>query len=154
MFDKQLSLIRKRSQTQPGTAIALPSGEGRRISKVPSIVSVDMTVTGDIEGAGDLQVEGKVVGRIEVANLVIAESGRVEGEIIAKAVAISGSLRGTVRAGAINLTATARIEGDILYDKLAIEAGAQIEGQCRRIYEKQGDKVLPLSTHAPAEAAA
>lgn len=153
MFDKQIALIRKGKQQQSAAPLALPSSEGRRTSKVPSIVSVDMTINGDIGGAGDLQVEGKVVGKVEVSNLVIAESGRVEGEIMAKAVAISGELQGTVRAGAITLTATAKVEGDILYDKLSIEAGAQIEGQCRRIYEKQGDKLLPLSDQRPAEAA-
>ena len=153
MFDKQIAQLRKRSLPQSVATISLSNGEVRRASKVPSIVSVDMTINGDIVGAGDLQVEGKVVGKVEVSNLVIAESGRVEGEIIAKGVAISGELQGTVRAGMITLTETAKVEGDVLYDKLSIEAGAQIEGQCRRIYEKQGDKILPLSDERPAEAA-
>lgn len=152
MFNKQIALLRNRNLSQAAASISLPSSEVRRASKVPSIVSVDLTVNGDVEGVGDLQIEGKVVGRVEVANLVIAESGRVEGEIVAKAVAISGELRGTVRAGSISLTATAKVEGDVLYDKLAIESGAQIEGQCRRIYEKQGDKLLPLSDQSPAQA--
>ena len=153
MFDKQIALIRRNKPPQSSAPLSLPSSEGRRGSKVPSIVSIDMTVNGDIVGAGDLQVEGKVVGKLEVSHLVIAESGRVKGEIVAKAVAISGELQGTVRAGMITLTATAKVEGDVLYDKLSIEAGAQIEGQCRRIYEKQGDKILPLSDQLPAEAA-
>jgi cytoskeletal protein CcmA (bactofilin family) len=102
-------------------------------SNVPSIISADMVIRGDLSGTGDLQIEGKVYGRVDVGHLILAESGLVEGEIAAKAARISGVLVGTMQAGTVTLTSTARVQGDITHDVLAIEAGAQLEGQCRRI---------------------
>ncbi len=103
-----------------------------RGSKVPSIISADMVIRGDLAGAGDLQIEGKVYGRVDVGHLVLAEGGLVEGEIVAKAARISGTLHGTIQAGSVTLAATARVQGDITHDVLAMEAGAQLEGQVRR----------------------
>jgi cytoskeletal protein CcmA (bactofilin family) len=103
-----------------------------RVSNVPSIVSAEMTIHGDLRSAGDLQIEGTVVGEIEVAKLVIAEGGSVSGNIVAKEVRICGALNGSVRSVMVTLTSTARVVGDIHHEILAIEAGGQLEGQSRR----------------------
>ena len=124
---------------------------------MPSIISADMTIRGDLVGTGDLQVEGKVYGRIKVGHLVVAEGGMVEGDIVAKAVGISGTVHGTIRAGSVTLSSTAKMAGDILHDVLSIEAGAQLEGQCKRICgvkgEALGDKLLLPPDDLVAEAA-
>jgi len=114
-----------------------------------------MSVRGDLAGGGDLQIEGKVFGRIKVGHLVVAETGAVEGDIVATAVSISGLVQGSIRAGSVALTATARVHGDILHEVLAIEPGAELEGQCKRMVggvgakaEALGDKLLaPPSDH-------
>lgn len=126
--------------------------ERRGASQVPSIVSAEMTVRGDLTGGGDLQIEGKVYGRIRIGHLVVAEGGMVEGDIVAKAVSVSGSVRGTIRAGTVTLSATAKVAGDILHDVLAIEAGAQLEGQCKRICGTKGDSLADKLLSAPEEA--
>jgi len=118
---------------------------------VPSIISADMTIRGDLTGAGDLQIEGKVYGRIDVGHLVLAEGGVVEGEIVAKAARLSGALTGTIHAGSVTLTATAKVQGDIHHDVLAIEAGAQLEGQCRRMTGGQSGKLLSAPVQRQVE---
>lgn len=122
--------------------------------KAPSIVSADMTIRGDLNGSGDLQIEGKVFGRISVDHLVITESGAVEGEIVAKAVRVSGQLIGTIQAGSVTLTPSARVQGDISHDILAIEAGAQLDGQCKRNSANPPNKLLaaPEKEKVKAEA--
>ena len=111
---------------------------------MPSIISADLTIRGNLSGKGDIQVEGKVFGRIEAGNLVVAEGGEVEGDIVAKAVAVSGAVRGSIKAGTVTLSSTARVQGGVTHDVLAIEAGAQLEGQCKRLPGAQTDKPLPL----------
>ena len=108
---------------------------------MPSIVSADLTIRGNLLGKGDIQIEGKVFGRIEAGNLVVAEGGEVEGDIIAKAVAVSGTVRGSIKAGTVTLSSTARVQGGVLHDVLAIEAGAQLEGECRRLAGALTDKI-------------
>lgn len=121
------------------------------MSKVPSIISRDMSIRGELSGPGDLQIEGKVVGRIEVGHLMIAESGTVEGDIVAKAVGIAGTFKGTIKAGSVKLAATARVQGEILHEVLAIEAGAQVEGHCKRVNlaEDRTDKLLSSNGSEP-----
>jgi cytoskeletal protein CcmA (bactofilin family) len=134
MFQKQISTSQKKSSAPPPPAdLSTSITAERQVSKVPSIISSDMTIRGELSGPGDLQVEGKVIGRIDVGHLMIAESGSVEGDIVAKAVGIAGSFKGTIKAGSVKLSATAKVEGEILHEVLAIEAGAQLEGQCKRI---------------------
>ena len=113
-----------------------------RGSAIPSIISPDLTIRGELSGAGDVQVEGRVIGRIDVSHLVVAPGGVVEGEIVAKAVRISGRLDGSIHASSVTLAATARVTGDVYHEILAIEAGAELEGQIRRITPGGGTQLI------------
>lgn len=146
-------MFHKKSPLPPTSSMASISTESRKASKVPSIISADMTIRGDLVGIGDLQIEGKVFGHIDVGHLVVAEGGLVEGDVVAKAVGISGTFKGSIRANSVTLAATAKVQGDILHDVLAIEAGAQLEGQCKRISATQAGKLLSGPDLAIAEAA-
>jgi cytoskeletal protein CcmA (bactofilin family) len=126
-------MFQKKSQPAPPALSARLPTEPARSGGVPSILSAGMVFRGDMTGTGDVQIDGSVFGKVEVGHLVIAEGGTVEGEIVARAVRISGTLHGTVRAETVSLTATARVQGDVWHDVLEIEAGAQLEGQCKRI---------------------
>jgi cytoskeletal protein CcmA (bactofilin family) len=117
---------------------------------VPSIISADMTIRGDLSGAGDLQIEGKIYGRINVGHVVLAEGALVEGEIIAKAARINGRLHGSIQAGTVTLSATAQVQGDICQDVLVIEAGAQLEGHCSRISTQASSNLFSPPMDKPA----
>ena len=145
-------MLRNRSVPSPVPVPARPADSARplnRQSNVPSIVSAEMTIHGDLQSAGDLQIEGTVVGEIEVAKLVIAEGGSVSGNIVAKDVRICGALNGSVRSVMVTLTSTARVVGDIYHEILAIEAGGQLEGQSRRWVPGAPEPLLAVSP--PAE---
>jgi cytoskeletal protein CcmA (bactofilin family) len=115
--------------TEPQKAIKPLS----RASSVPSIISSEMTIRGDLQSDGDVQIEGTIFGDLNVTKLTIAEGGTVSGNIVAKNVRICGSLNGSVRSDMVTLTATARVVGDIHHELLAIETGGQLEGMSRRL---------------------
>jgi cytoskeletal protein CcmA (bactofilin family) len=112
---------------------AKPAKPMSRASTVPSIISAEMTIRGDLESNGDLQIEGTVIGDLNVTKLTIAEGGSVSGNIVAKNVRICGALTGSVRSEMVTLTATARVVGDVHHELLAIETGGQLEGMSRRL---------------------
>jgi cytoskeletal protein CcmA (bactofilin family) len=91
-----------------------------------------MVVEGNLKTAGDVQVEGRIIGHIEAGRLVVAESGVVVGNVTATTARICGTLNGCVHGGTITLTATAKVTGDVHHDVLAIEAGGLLEGLARR----------------------
>ena len=99
----------------------------------PSILSVDLRVVGDLNGDGELQIDGAVDGNIRAKSLLIGETAHIKGEIIADSLRVHGSGSGHIKARAVVLGATAYVVGDIFHEELAIETGAFLEGHCKRI---------------------
>jgi len=135
-----------RGSTKPTTATTTPApvperrgdrraGDGGADRSVPSIVSADLTVTGDLVSAGEIQIDGRVEGDIKCASLIIGISGAVTGEVSAQTVRMHGSVSGQVIAKSVFLASTARMVGDVTHESLAIEPGAFMEGHCRRMAE-------------------
>lgn len=114
---------------------------------VPSIISADLKIVGDLNSNGDLQIDGAVEGNITSRSLTIGESAVVRGVLVAETVRIYGSVIGEVRANSVILSKTARVEGDIVHQSLTMEAGADLVGKLSRLDAKIG-------TSQPAEPAA
>src|SRR5581483_4180825 len=102
-------------------------------SGVPSIISPDLRVNGDLVCSGDIQVDGWIEGDIQSRNVVVGESATVHGAIQGENVRICGTVNGQIRADNVTLEKSARVTGDILHKSLSIEQGAFLEGMCKRI---------------------
>lgn len=102
-------------------------------SGVPSIISADLKITGNLKSDGDIQVDGYVEGDIDSATLTVGEGAQVKGHISCDAVRICGTIDGAVKAKSVVMAKSARVIGDIVHDSLAIEAGAFIEGNIKRL---------------------
>lgn len=97
-----------------------------------SVLSTDLTITGNLRTTGDIQVEGTVEGDIRAHLLTIGEGATVKGEVVADDVVVNGRIVGRVRGLKVRLTSTARVEGDIIHKTIAIESGAHFEGSVQR----------------------
>jgi cytoskeletal protein CcmA (bactofilin family) len=97
-----------------------------------SFIGADASITGDLTAAGELHIDGKVSGDVRCAALVLGPSGEVRGNIKAEEARLAGLVDGGVEAGSLALDSSARITGDVLYDRLSIDAGAEVEGRFRR----------------------
>ena len=64
--------------------------------------------------------------------LVLGESAKLEGNVVADDVVIRGHLTGSVRALRVTLQSMAHVEGDIYHQSLAMEQGAFFEGRSHR----------------------
>ena len=110
----------------PARGAAKASGEA-------SAISADLKVVGNLESAGDIQVDGSVVGDINSRSLTVGVGAHVEGSITAEKVRICGKLSGQVTAASVSIAATAVMNGDVTYQMLSIEEGASLEGRCRKV---------------------
>ena len=97
-----------------------------------SVISSDLTITGDLKTSGDIVVEGTVEGDIRAHLLTVGEGATIRGEVVADDVVINGRIVGRVRGLKVRLTASARVEGDIIHKTIAIESGAHFEGSVQR----------------------
>ena len=98
-------------------------------SGVPSIISPDLKIVGNLKSNGEIQIEGTIEGDIDVPLLTVGEQGKVDGSTVAETVRISGTVNGRVQAKTVRLDKSAKVTADITYESLAIEAGAYFEGQ-------------------------
>ncbi len=109
------------------------TGVAPKTAFAPSIVSGNLKVTGDMQSNGDIQIDGQVDGDIRTGKLTVGSDATVNGSIRADEVMVSGTVNGSIEAGLVKLYATARVTGDISHESLAIEAGAFIQGLCKRV---------------------
>ena len=113
----------------------ITGAEGARSTKnsVPSIISADLRINGDLVCSGDVQVDGWVEGDIQSRTIVVGEGATVNGGLQAESVRICGVVKGQIKAETVVLEKTAKVTGDVLHKSLAIEQGASLEGMCKRL---------------------
>ncbi len=100
-------------------------------SGVPSIISPDLKIMGNLKSNGEIQIEGTIEGNIDIPLLTVREQGKVDGSIVAETVRISGTDNGRVQAKTVSLDKSAKVTADITHESLAIDAGAYFEGQVK-----------------------
>jgi len=94
-----------------------------------SVFGADIRIKGDVHASADLHIDGKVEGDVSCTSLVQGESGEIVGAVKAESARLSGSVRGTITVRDLVVLRTARIQGDVHYDSLTIEQGAQVDGR-------------------------
>ena len=96
----------------------------------PAIIAQGITVKGDLVGDGDIVVQGRVLGRVDVDSALLVDgTGSVQAEIRAERVTVRGRVEGDVYASErIVLEATAVVEGDLRAPVIGVADGASIAG--------------------------
>jgi cytoskeletal protein CcmA (bactofilin family) len=94
-----------------------------------SVIGADVVIKGDVTASADLHVDGRIEGDIACSALVQGEGSHVEGGIEAETARLAGSVTGSIAARELVILKTARISGDVHYDALTIEQGAEVEGR-------------------------
>ncbi len=118
----------------------MASNPTKKDDGILTLLSASAEIIGDIVSEGEVQVDGSVKGNIQCRKLVIGESGEVSGSLVTEECIIHGKTVGQLSAENLTLTRSANVEGEVLYESLAIETGAIIDGQCRR---KQPAETVP-----------
>ncbi len=105
-------------------------------SKIDTLVGQGVEVTGDIKFQGGLHLDGVIRGNVSTADnaegavLIISDQGRVEGDVYVAYAVINGEVIGNVYASEkLELSAKARISGNVEYNLLEMTSGAEINGQ-------------------------
>ena len=127
---------------------------GAASSAVPSLISADLKVVGNLESVGDLQIDGQVKGDIKSRSVTVGENAHIKGSITADTVRVCGSIDGQVKGNSVVIAKTAKTKGDIVHQTLSIEAGASIEGQIRRLDSEKANGGTKAAAAPPAEASA
>ena len=102
------------------------------VSAVPTIISEDTKVVGNIISAGAIHVDGRVEGDIQCAELVVGIKGSIKGMVKTEKLELYGTLQGKALVDDLFVAKTAKMIGDAAHNSIAIEPGAYIDGSCIR----------------------
>jgi cytoskeletal protein CcmA (bactofilin family) len=94
-----------------------------------SVIGADVTIRGDVSATADLHIDGTIEGDIKCASLVQGEKSSISGGVVAESARLAGKVTGSIMARELVILKTARIEGDVHYDALTIEQGAEVDGR-------------------------
>jgi len=97
-----------------------------------SFIGPEVLISGDLATDAQLHVDGRIDGNVRCHQLVQGEAGIVAGNIHADEARIAGTVEGQVNVRTLFVEATARILGDVTYETLSMDAGAQLEGRLAR----------------------
>ena len=108
------------------------------------------SIKGDIQSDSNIRIDGKVEGTITTkGRLVIGKNGHIEGQVICQDADIEGTLNGKITVDhLLTLKSTAKLTGDVLTNKLAIDPGAVLDGTCNMAKDKASKK---MSTPKPED---
>lgn len=111
-----------------------------------SVIGADVTIRGDVTASTELHVDGSIEGDIQCASLVQGETSTVSGAVTAETARLAGRVVGSITAKDLVILRSARIEGDVQYDALTIEQGAQVDG---RLSHRMPGKAEPAKAGEP-----
>jgi cytoskeletal protein CcmA (bactofilin family) len=120
---------------------------------IKSLIAEGSHISGNIRFTEGLRIDGEVTGDVRANDehaslLVISESAKVVGTVMADHIIINGSVKGPVHAQhMLELQPKARIEGDVQYAALEMHQGALITGQLRPLLEGEEKPTLTLASN-------
>ena len=112
-------------------------------SRIDSWIGSSTSIEGNLYFSGGMRVDGVIRGNVtsqpdHPGTLVVSENARIDGEVHATHIVVSGTIVGPVHATeSLELQAGSRIKGDVYYKTIEMVQGSVVEG--RMVH--QGDEV-------------
>lgn len=111
------------------------SNMAKTLTTDPTVLNQIMSgtkITGDIESNENIRIEGTLNGNLTTSGkLAVGKDGVIKGQINCANCDIEGSIDGKITVeNLLMLKATAKITGEVITNKLAIEAGAVFNATC------------------------
>lgn len=99
----------------------------------PTIISKDLKIQGELYSGGIIEIQGAINGTINGNSVILREDGTVTGAVFAENFNIRGRFEGNIKAKFINISSKAKVRGEVEYETLSVEDGANIDGYFKKI---------------------
>ena len=102
------------------------------LKTTPTIISRDLKIQGELVSTGIVEIQGMINGTINGNSVILREEGQIDGIVFAENFSIRGKFEGTIKAKNISIASKAKVTGEIEYDVLSVEDGANIDGHFKK----------------------
>ena len=111
----------------------LSDSKSRKPAIIDSLIGANSECEGNVKFSGGFHIGGKLIGNVtahEPASLLtLSEGGIVEGEVHVPNVVLNGTVIGDIYASErIELTASAKVIGNVYYNLIGMSSGAEVNG--------------------------
>lgn len=96
-----------------------------------SVIARDIVITGNLEASQTLQFDGQITGDVRCATLILSEESVIKGNVHADRVRVWGTIDGGIDTKDLAVEASARIRGDVSYERLKVANGGVIQGHMK-----------------------
>lgn len=117
--------------------------------EITTIIGRGAKCGGDFSSKGSARIDGSIDGDVTVeGTLIVGASGHIDGNIKARSVMVGGEIIGDIHASdKVELTATARVIGNISTSLIVIDEKAIFQGSCDMKQDVPGKR-----PHVPSKA--
>lgn len=106
-------------------------------SNEETVIAEGLKIEGKVTADGLVRVNGKVLGDLHCASLIISDRAQITGTVVAKSVIVDGLVEGPIRGDDVVLKSQAHVTGDIHHTSLTIEKGAIFDGRSKQKSSKE-----------------
>ncbi len=101
----------------------------RKSDRLELMIRESSKITGYIESAGTILIEGTIIGNMHGNKVILGEKSYVKGDISANNISIAGKIEGQLKGKeSIEVKATGHISGDMVTKHLSMMKGAIFNG--------------------------
>jgi cytoskeletal protein CcmA (bactofilin family) len=111
----------------------------RKSDKLDLVIGESSKITGYVESAGTILVDGTIVGNLHGNKVILGEKSYIKGDISANNISIAGKIEGQLKGrDGIEVKATGHISGDMVTKHLSMMKGAIFNGMSSMDIADQG----------------
>ena len=99
--------------------------------KERAVIGAAIVINGEVKGAQDLLVNGRIEGKVSLADqsLTVGKQGRIKADMFAKLISIEGYVEGTIQCERkIVLRGTGTVRGNLIAPQVVLEEGCRFKG--------------------------
>lgn len=110
----------------------MSNGSGAVTPNSNNSIVAGTKIQGSIIASSDIRIDGELVGDLDCSGrLVVGPEGRIKGNVTCQNAVIEGVFEGKLQVSELlNVRETAKIDGEIITDKLTVQAGALYNVTC------------------------
>lgn len=111
-----------------------------------NIIAQGTQVQGSLSTNGDCRIDGLVRGNVtSKSKIIIGRTGMVEGNITCNCIDIEGTVVAETLCASdlMSLKSSAKLQGNVVVGKIAIEPGAEFSGNCKMQNQRVATPVQP-----------
>ncbi|MFQ5789298.1 MAG: polymer-forming cytoskeletal protein [Acidobacteriota bacterium] len=128
MFERKAPVLQKKGSAATSRPLH-PRPE--RAEEQRTVIGPGVHIKGDLSGRANVDLIGTLEGNCRVEGaVVIRETGKLVGDIMASYVVVGGELQGDIQAAEhVELLSSSTVRGNVQAQRLKIEEGAFVEGR-------------------------